>query len=88
VYSVFLQEVNLKSLEDSRKFTKEWGRGGAVWSVGGVYSSGVGILFWDKEIEVTNSFIVFPGRVIGADVKWRGGEYRLPSVYAPQTLLC
>jgi len=25
VYSVFLQEVNLKSLEDSRKFTKERG---------------------------------------------------------------
>jgi len=38
--------------------------------VGGVYSSGVGILFWDKEFEVINHFIVYPGRVIGADVKY------------------
>lgn len=53
--------------------------------MGGVYSSGVGILFWDKDFEVMSQYTVAQGRVIGADVKWRGGEYRLLSVYAPQT---
>ncbi len=80
----FLQEVHLKGIEDARKFTEEWGRGGAVWSVGGVFSSGVGILFWDQEIEVENHFTVSQGRVVGADIKWKGGEYRLLSVYPPQ----
>lgn len=40
--------------------------------MGAVYSSGVGILFWDQEIEVENYFTVSQGRVVGADVKWKG----------------
>ncbi len=69
----FLQEVHLKVIEDVRKCTEEWGRGGAVWSVGGVYSSGVGMLFWDQEIEVENYFTVSQGRVVWGRYKVERG---------------
>ena len=48
----FLQEVHLKDRGDITRFSREWVRGGSVWSVGGVHSSGVGILFGSKEVRV------------------------------------
>lgn len=44
----FLQEVHLRDWGDVNLFSRERDRGVSSWSVGGVRSSGVGILFGDK----------------------------------------
>lgn len=79
----FLQEVHLKDASDIDLYTKEWGMGESRWSVGGVHSSGVGVLLKDKEMEVVQSFSVVPGRILSMDVNWRGQKLRMINVYAP-----
>ena len=61
----FLQEVHLKDQGDVRVFSREWVWGESVWSVGGVHSSGVGILFGSREVKVEEVFVVVQGRVVG-----------------------
>ncbi|KAL6476331.1 hypothetical protein MHYP_G00148300 [Metynnis hypsauchen] len=46
-----LQEVHLRDQRDEALFSQEWRRGKAYWSVGGVHSTGVGILFGDRSFE-------------------------------------
>ena len=78
-----LQEVHLKDREDVKLFSEEWKGGQSRWGVGGVHSSGVGILFkgWDFDVEQVFSFV--QGRVLGVDFKWRGLSGRVVNVYAP-----
>uniref|UniRef100_A0A3B1JZH1 Endonuclease/exonuclease/phosphatase domain-containing protein n=1 Tax=Astyanax mexicanus TaxID=7994 RepID=A0A3B1JZH1_ASTMX len=46
-----LQEVHLRDQRDEALFSQQWVRGRAYWSVGGVHSSGVGILLGDRTFE-------------------------------------
>ena len=80
----FLQEVHLKDRGDVVRFSREWVWGESVWSVGGVYSSGVGILFGYREVRVEETFVVVQGRVVGADISFRGLKLRVFGVYGPQ----
>lgn len=45
----FLQEVHLRDMGDVPVFSKEWAKGESRWGIGGVHSSGVGILFGDRD---------------------------------------
>ncbi|XP_048854771.1 uncharacterized protein LOC125722638 [Brienomyrus brachyistius] len=44
-------EVHLRDQRDEALFSRQWKRGRSYWSVGGVHSSGVGILFGDRAFE-------------------------------------
>lgn len=79
----FLQEVHLRDSGDISLFSKEWGRGESRWSVGGVHSTGVGILFGDRDIKVIDGFSLVQGRVLVVDGDWRGQRLRFINVYAP-----
>ena len=81
----FLQEVHLRDVRDKVIFSREWGRGPSVWSVGGVHSTGVGILFGSSTVKVENVVIISQGRVLGADVSWGSLKLRVIVVYGPQT---
>ena len=80
----FVQEVHLRDRGDVVGFTREWGRGGAVWSVGGVHSSGVGILFGGGGVRVEGSFMISQGRAVGADICVGDLKLRVICVYGPQ----
>ena len=82
---IFLQEVHLRDEGDIGLFTTEWTKGDSVWSVGGVHSTGVGILFGCREIVVESSFVIVQGRIMGADIKWGTLKLRVIVVYGPQT---
>ena len=73
----FLQEVHLRDGGDAKTFTREWGRGEAVWSVGGVHSTGVGILFGERDFFVENVYTIVQGRVVAADVNFRDLKFRV-----------
>ncbi|KAL6476345.1 hypothetical protein MHYP_G00148440 [Metynnis hypsauchen] len=75
-----LQEVHLRDQRDEALFSQEWRRGKAYWSVGGVHSTGVGILFGDRSFEKVSPFTIVQGRALGVDATWRGQNLR---VYAP-----
>lgn len=79
----FLQEVHLKDGGDVREFSEGWLKGESRWGVGGVHSSGVGILFGNKDFQVRDSFSVVQGRVLVVDALWRGVFFRFINVYAP-----
>lgn len=83
---VFLQECHLQGHIDVQGFSAGWGLGPSVWGAGNARADGVGILFysWEFLVEATN--IIFPGRVIVADVRWRGVAFRFVNVYAPSKL--
>lgn len=81
----FLQEVHLRDIKDKRIFSSEWRKGPSVWSVGGVHSTGVGILFGIKEIKVEEVVVISQGRVLGADILWGSLKLRVIVVYGPQT---
>lgn len=55
-----------------------------MWSVGGVHSSGVGILFGSGGVRVEGSFTVMQGRGIGADITVGAFKMRVVCVYGPQ----
>ncbi|KAJ8358363.1 hypothetical protein AAFF_G00013200 [Aldrovandia affinis] len=78
-----LQEVHLRDEEDVSAFTREWVWGPSGWSVGGVHSDGVGILFrgFSFVIEEVVGFIA--GRVIFVDCTFMSVKYRIINVYAP-----
>ncbi|KAL7852900.1 hypothetical protein SRHO_G00186850 [Serrasalmus rhombeus] len=78
-----LQEVHLQDLRDEALFSQEWRRGKAYWSVGGVHSTGVGILFGDRSFEKVSPFTIVQGRALGVDATWRGQNLRVLCVYAP-----
>ncbi|KAL6481312.1 hypothetical protein MHYP_G00093920 [Metynnis hypsauchen] len=78
-----LQEVHLRDQRDEALFSQEWRRGKAYWSVGGVHSTGVGILFGDRSFEKVSPFTVVQGRALGMDATWRGQNLRVLCVYAP-----
>lgn len=61
----FLQEVHLRDGEDVRVFSDGWKKGESIWGVGGVHSSGVGILFGDKDFHVSGSFSCGTGQGTG-----------------------
>ena len=63
MFICFLQEVHLRDRGDVIRYSREWVRGGSVWSVGGVHSSGVGILFGSKEVKVEEDFVVVQRRI-------------------------
>ena len=84
MFICFLQEVHLRDRGDVIRYSREWVRGGSVWSVGGVHSSGVGVLFGSKEVRVEEEFVVVQGRVVGADIEYRGFKLRVLVVYCPQ----
>ena len=75
----FLQEVHLRDQVDVGVFSEEWGKGEAFWSVGGVHSSGVGIILGDRGLEVEDHIRVVQGRVLRVDFVW-GGTKILSSV--------
>lgn len=79
----FLQEVHLKNGEDVVAFTRDWDKGGSRWSVGGVHSSGVGILFGNREMSVEECNVIVPGRALCVDVCFGNDNFRFISVYAP-----
>lgn len=81
----FVQEVHLRDGGDIRVFKREWGKGGSVWSVGGVHSSGVGILFGNRGVVVEEVFVIEQGRMMGADVRWGVEKLRVIVAYGPQT---
>ncbi|KAL7852903.1 hypothetical protein SRHO_G00186880 [Serrasalmus rhombeus] len=78
-----LQEVHLRDQRDEALFSQEWRRGKAYWSVGGVHSTGVGILFGDRSFEKVSPFTIVQGRALGVDATWRGQNLRVLCVYAP-----
>ncbi|KAL7852889.1 hypothetical protein SRHO_G00186740 [Serrasalmus rhombeus] len=78
-----LQEVHLRDQRDEALFSQEWRRGKAYWSVGGVHSTGVGILFGDRSFEKVSPFTIAQGRALGVDATWRGQNLRVLCVYAP-----
>ena len=80
-----LQEVHLRDIGDVAKFSREWTKGDSIWSVGGVHSTGVGILFGVKEIRVEDVFTIVQGRIMGADITWGTNKLRVVVVYGPQT---
>lgn len=80
---MFLQECHLESSRDEIIFAKEWERGPSVWGTGNVKAYWVGILFNSQEFIIERSLMVVPGRVLYADVRWRGVSIRLINVYAP-----
>lgn len=79
----FLQEVHLRDMGDVPVFSKEWAKGESRWGIGGVHSSGVGILFGDRDFCVVGSFSVIQGRVLVVDADWRGAKFRFINIYAP-----
>lgn len=81
----FMQEVHLKDDRDVVLFKREWGLGESFWSVGGVHSSGVGILFADRAFVIEECFTVSQGRVLGVDATWHEIELRFICVYAQTT---
>ena len=83
----FIQEVHLKDHKDVLMFKREWSRGESVWSVGGVHSSGVGILFGSWEVRVEEVFVVVQGRAVGADICYRGCKFRVIGLYGPQRVV-
>ena len=56
-----------------------------MWSVGGVHSTGVGILFGERDFFVENVYTIVQGRVVAADVNFRGLKFRVVGAYGPQT---
>ena len=82
----FLQEVHLRSQEEGKRFSLEWTRGFSFWSVGGVHSSGVGILFGGRDVSIVNVFSFVQGRVLVVDGDWRGEKFRFINVYAPAAI--
>lgn len=82
----FLQEVHLRDGGDVEQFKKEWVKGKSVWSVGGVHSSGVGILFGTREVKVEGTYVAMQGRVLGVDITLGDFRLRIIGVYGPQTV--
>ena len=80
----FLQEVHLRDKGDCVRFGREWGGGGAEWTVGGMHSTGVGILFGDPGVQIEEVFVVMQGRVIGVDFCLRGVEFSVLCLWAPR----
>ena len=80
---VFLQEVHLRTEEDCTRFASEWGGGASFWSVGGVHSSGVGILLGSRDFVVVGKVSFVQGRVLVVDADWGGVKWRFVNVYAP-----
>ena len=78
-----LQEVHLRDGEDCKRFSKEWSRGEARWGMGGVHSTGVGVLFGGWDFTIVSCFSVVQGKVLRVDFDWRGVKFRLVNVYAP-----
>ena len=79
----FIQEVHLRDGGDVGVFSGGWLKGESRWGVGGVHSSGVGVLFGDQDFHVSGSFSVVQGRVLVVDAEWRGVYFRFINVYAP-----
>lgn len=78
-----LQEVHLKSEKDKVNFSREWVKGESRWSIGGVHSSGVGLLCGNnREIEILNSFSFVHGRALVVDINWRNNQLRIINIYA------
>lgn len=83
---LFLQECHLQRYSDVQLFSVGWGLGPSVWGVGNVRADGVGILFYSGEFVIESTNVIRPGRVIVADVRWRGVAFRFVNVYAPSKL--
>ncbi|KAJ8355136.1 hypothetical protein AAFF_G00091360 [Aldrovandia affinis] len=78
-----LQEVHLRDEEDVSAFTREWVWGPSEWSVGGVHSDGVGILFRGFSFVIDEVVGFITGRVIFVDFTFMSVKYRIVNVYAP-----
>lgn len=79
----FLQEVHLKDSRDVASFANEWVKGPSRWSVGGVHSSGVGVLFGTHELVVEGCEVGVAGRLMSVDVCMGECSFRFLGVYAP-----
>ena len=77
-----LQEVHLRDDGDVKEFVKEWRRGESRWGVGGVHSTGVGVLFKGSHSSVRDCFSFVQGRVLVVDFDQGGNKFRLINVYA------
>ena len=63
---------------------RDGGSGGTPGGgVGGVHSTGVGILFKGWDYHCLEGFSVVQGRVLGVDFEWRGQKLRVLNTYAP-----
>lgn len=83
---LFLQECHLHGYSDVELFSEGWDRGPSLWGVGNVKADGVGILFYSGEFVIESANVIIPGRVIVADVRWRGVAFRFINVYAPSKI--
>lgn len=59
------------------------GEGGISLGVGGVHSTGVGVLFKGRDFFVGECFSSVQGRVLFIDFDYRGTKFRIINVYAP-----
>lgn len=78
-----VQEVHLKDERDVIQFTREWDRGDSRWNIGGVHSSGVGVLFGNRNFIVEKCVNVVPGRALYLDICSGENCFRCVCVYAP-----
>ena len=79
----FLQECGLPHLRNYRRWSRWWTRGLSVWSGGNdCRASGLGILLRGGDFSITQTKEVVAGRLLVADVKYRGTPLRLINVYA------
>lgn len=79
----FLQECHLKNDDDVGKYTADWSLGPSRWSIGSVFSNGVGIIFKGDMFKIESSMVIEPGRIFYVDGNVDGVRYRLINVYAP-----
>lgn len=84
-FSVCFLQVHLKDQNYVERFTREWVQGESRWSVGGVHSTGVGVLCGNRELKIVGRFSAVHGRVLVVDIDWRGKCFRFINVYAPPT---
>ncbi|XP_062913064.1 uncharacterized protein LOC134351020, partial [Mobula hypostoma] len=79
----FLQECGLPHLRSYRRWSRWWSQGLSVWSGGNdSRASGLGVLLRGGNFSITQVKEVVAGRLMIADVKYRGTPLRLINVYA------
>uniref|UniRef100_W5MP44 Reverse transcriptase zinc-binding domain-containing protein n=1 Tax=Lepisosteus oculatus TaxID=7918 RepID=W5MP44_LEPOC len=68
------------------KHAEQWEAGWGErmgWSVGGVHSSGVGVLIGNRDVLVEGSVVVVPGRALSVDLSFGKCNFRVVRVCAP-----
>lgn len=83
----FLQECHLQDKDAVSVFflqSGKWGLHGGGWEMLGQMGWVFYFFYWEFVIESAN--VIIPGRIVVADVRWRGLAFRFVKVYAPSKL--